>query len=273
MDSSAGLGSPARRARKHRAATAIEALDGAHPLASRGAQRGRAGRVASLSPGRRARVAQHPGNSTGAPERGDDDEFGRPRLGGRGASERRRSGATREGCEERSRLTGREDRRLSASLDRVAGRAQPAPRHPGGTRGSTTSASTTLIRVEGRRDIQTKVMTTLFALFAEVERGLISERTCEGPRLGRAGPVLGRPAGWTRPRSAFWSNTNSLKRLRLWAPALHRCILAKPVYKAVIVPAIQAHFVEDELPRWFRESRGRYKNALVGPSSTMVERS
>ena len=33
------------------------------------------------------------------------------------------------------------------------------------------------IRIEGRRDIQTKVMTTLFALFAEVERDLISERT------------------------------------------------------------------------------------------------
>ena len=29
------------------------------------------------------------------------------------------------------------------------------------------------IRIEGRRDIQTKVMTTLFALFAEVERDLI----------------------------------------------------------------------------------------------------
>ena len=39
------------------------------------------------------------------------------------------------------------------------------------------------IRVEGTRDIQTKVMTTLFALFAEVERDLISERTREGSRL------------------------------------------------------------------------------------------
>ncbi len=29
------------------------------------------------------------------------------------------------------------------------------------------------IRVEGKRDIQTKVMTTLFALFAEVERDLM----------------------------------------------------------------------------------------------------
>ena len=35
------------------------------------------------------------------------------------------------------------------------------------------------IRFEGRQDLQTKVMTTLFALFAEVERDLISERTRE----------------------------------------------------------------------------------------------
>ena len=34
------------------------------------------------------------------------------------------------------------------------------------------------IRVEGKRDIQTKVMTTLFALFAEVERD-ICYRLCE----------------------------------------------------------------------------------------------
>ncbi len=33
------------------------------------------------------------------------------------------------------------------------------------------------IRVEGKQDIQTKVMTTLFVLFAEVERDLIPERT------------------------------------------------------------------------------------------------
>ena len=36
------------------------------------------------------------------------------------------------------------------------------------------------IRIEGQRDIQTKVMTTLFALFAEVERDLISERPTKG---------------------------------------------------------------------------------------------
>ena len=50
------------------------------------------------------------------------------------------------------------------------------------------------IRIEGKRDIQTKVMTTLFALFAEVERDLISERTREGLAKARAsGRKLGRP--------------------------------------------------------------------------------
>ena len=48
----------------------------------------------------------------------------------------------------------------------------------------------------GPRDIQTKVMTTLFALFAEVERDLISERTREGlARARSSGRKLGRPKG------------------------------------------------------------------------------
>ena len=52
------------------------------------------------------------------------------------------------------------------------------------------------IRFEGRQDLQTKVMTTLFALFAEVERDLISERTREGLARARAsGKKLGRPKG------------------------------------------------------------------------------
>ena len=52
------------------------------------------------------------------------------------------------------------------------------------------------IHVEGKRDIQTKVMTTLFALFAEVERDLISERTRECLAKARAsGRKLGRPKG------------------------------------------------------------------------------
>ena len=56
------------------------------------------------------------------------------------------------------------------------------------------------IRTEGRQDIQTRVMTTLFALFAEVERDLISERTREGLARARAsGKKLGRPKGALGP--------------------------------------------------------------------------
>ena len=52
------------------------------------------------------------------------------------------------------------------------------------------------IRIEGQGDIQTKVMTTLFALFAEVERDLISARTREGLAKARAsGRKLGRLKG------------------------------------------------------------------------------
>ena len=50
--------------------------------------------------------------------------------------------------------------------------------------------------LQPERDIQTKVMTTLFALFAEVERDLISERTREGlARARSSGRKLGRPKG------------------------------------------------------------------------------
>ena len=50
------------------------------------------------------------------------------------------------------------------------------------------------IRVDGTRDIHTKAMTMLFALFAEVERDLISERTREGLAQG-SGWKLARPKG------------------------------------------------------------------------------
>ena len=49
------------------------------------------------------------------------------------------------------------------------------------------------IQVEGKSNIQTKVVTTLFALFAEVERDLISERTLRGPCPG-PGPRAGSSA-------------------------------------------------------------------------------
>ena len=58
------------------------------------------------------------------------------------------------------------------------------------------------IDLAGTADLQwsrrrkTKVMITLFSLFAEIERDLISERTKEGVRAARAkGKILGRPKG------------------------------------------------------------------------------
>ena len=52
------------------------------------------------------------------------------------------------------------------------------------------------IKLNGRQDMQTKVMITMFSLFSEIERDLISERTKEGLRRARAeGKLLGRPKG------------------------------------------------------------------------------
>jgi DNA invertase Pin-like site-specific DNA recombinase len=52
------------------------------------------------------------------------------------------------------------------------------------------------INLNGRADIPTKVMITMFSLFAEIERDLISERTKEGLSRARAeGKLLGRPKG------------------------------------------------------------------------------
>lgn len=49
---------------------------------------------------------------------------------------------------------------------------------------------------ERNRNVQTKVMTTMFSLFAEIERDLISERTKEGLARAKAdGKLLGRPKG------------------------------------------------------------------------------
>ncbi len=52
------------------------------------------------------------------------------------------------------------------------------------------------ISIDGDQDIQSKVMVTMFSLFAEIERDLISERTKEGLARARAtGKLLGRPKG------------------------------------------------------------------------------
>jgi DNA invertase Pin-like site-specific DNA recombinase len=52
------------------------------------------------------------------------------------------------------------------------------------------------ITLNGKTDAQTKVMVTMFSLFAEIERALISERTKEGLAKARfEGKLLGRPKG------------------------------------------------------------------------------
>jgi DNA invertase Pin-like site-specific DNA recombinase len=48
----------------------------------------------------------------------------------------------------------------------------------------------------GKQDLQMKVTVTMFALFAEIERDLISERTREGLVAAKAkGKIIGRPKG------------------------------------------------------------------------------
>ena len=50
--------------------------------------------------------------------------------------------------------------------------------------------------INGRNEIQTKVMITMFGLFAEIERDLLSERTKMGLANAKAkGKKLGRPVG------------------------------------------------------------------------------
>lgn len=50
--------------------------------------------------------------------------------------------------------------------------------------------------LNGKRDMKAKVMITMFSLFAEIERDLVSERTKEGLARARAeGKLLGRPKG------------------------------------------------------------------------------
>jgi DNA invertase Pin-like site-specific DNA recombinase len=52
------------------------------------------------------------------------------------------------------------------------------------------------IQLNGKQDIQSKAMVTMFGLFAEIERDLISERTREGLAAAKAkGHLAGRPKG------------------------------------------------------------------------------
>jgi DNA invertase Pin-like site-specific DNA recombinase len=52
------------------------------------------------------------------------------------------------------------------------------------------------IKINGTQNIQTKTMITMFGLFAEIERDLISERTKQGLLAAKQkGKLLGRPKG------------------------------------------------------------------------------
>lgn len=67
------------------------------------------------------------------------------------------------------------------------------------------------INLIGRPSMQNKVMITMFSLFAEIERDLISERTKEGLARARAdGKLLGRPKG-TLGKSKLDSKENEIK--------------------------------------------------------------
>jgi len=57
------------------------------------------------------------------------------------------------------------------------------------------------LKLNGQQDMKSKVMLTMFSLFAEIERDLISERTKEGLKRARAeGKILGRPKGSTNSK-------------------------------------------------------------------------
>lgn len=57
------------------------------------------------------------------------------------------------------------------------------------------------IKINGKQDIQTKTMITMFGLFAEIERDLISERTKQGLAAARKkGKILGRPKGFGKSK-------------------------------------------------------------------------
>ena len=72
------------------------------------------------------------------------------------------------------------------------------------------------IRLEGKQDLQSKVMVTLFSLFADIERELISLRTKEGLAAARAsGTRLGCPKGKLGPSKRTGKEDEMQRRLHL----------------------------------------------------------
>jgi DNA invertase Pin-like site-specific DNA recombinase len=84
------------------------------------------------------------------------------------------------------------------------------------------------IWLDGQQDMQSKVMVTLFGLFAEIERDLISERTREGLMAAKAkGHLLGRPKG-SLGQSKLDGKESEIRRL-----------LSKQVSKASIAKILE----------------------------------
>ena len=68
------------------------------------------------------------------------------------------------------------------------------------------------IELNGKHNIQTKTIITMFSLFSEIERDLISERPKEGLKRARAqGKLLGRPKG-TLGKSKLDGKEEEIKR-------------------------------------------------------------
>ena len=113
------------------------------------------------------------------------DEFIEATASGQASEKRRWLDDLTSVLQRRDRLVVSELSRLGRSLDQIVTILDALTKA-----GVALVALKENIRVEGKRDIQTKVMTTFFARFAEVARDLISERTREG--LARAGSSAAR---------------------------------------------------------------------------------
>lgn len=119
------------------------------------------------------------------------DDFIEATASGQASEKRRRLDELLNGLQRGDRLVVSELSRLGRSLGQIVAILDALAKA-----GVAFVALKENIHVEGKRDIQTKVMTTLFALFAEVERDLISERTREGLAQGQGlGPQARAPEG------------------------------------------------------------------------------
>ena len=132
------------------------------------------------------------------------DEFIEATASARTSAKRRRLDDLMGTLEPGDRLVVSELSRLGRSLGQIVAMLDTLARE-----GIAFVAIKEQIRIEGKQDIQTKVMTTLFALFAEVERDLISERTREGLAKARSsGKKLG------RPKDRWVSHASTARRMK-----------------------------------------------------------